>query len=129
MRGRPTRYTRELAAQICLRVASGKSLRSVCSSSGMPPEATVRSWARANRNGFAQEYRIACACRTHLLMEEIIEIADGCNVEGGYAALHRARVQIDARKWLLARMQPFAFGLDSSENQSDQTLKVIIEYQ
>ena len=43
-RGRPSRYTPELAAVICERFAEGETLRSVCRDKAMPDKATVLRW-------------------------------------------------------------------------------------
>ena len=43
-RGRPSRYTSELAAVICERLAEGETLRSICRDDKMPDKATVLRW-------------------------------------------------------------------------------------
>jgi hypothetical protein len=42
--GRPTDYTEALAEEICLRLAEGESLVSICREEGMPRRAAVFRW-------------------------------------------------------------------------------------
>lgn len=42
--GRPTSYSADLSEHICLRIASGRSLRSVCDDDDMPDHASVYRW-------------------------------------------------------------------------------------
>ena len=62
-RGRRTRYTREIADEICERLAAGESLFSICRDAHMPAENRVREWALDDRvdksgtgAGFAARY-------------------------------------------------------------------------
>ena len=64
--GRMCTYTPEIAAEICEKISSGESLRSICKGSGMPPEATVRNWAMDDVNGFAAQYARARVCVNHI---------------------------------------------------------------
>jgi transposase-like protein len=50
-----TRYTPEFAAEVCRRMSEGDSLRQVCRDNDIA-EATVRQWARDDRQGFASQY-------------------------------------------------------------------------
>ena len=43
-KGRPSLYTKALAAKICLRLAEGETLRSICRDKAMPDKATVLRW-------------------------------------------------------------------------------------
>jgi len=42
--GRPTDYSEEMSEEICLRVASGRSVSSVCADLDMPDNATIYRW-------------------------------------------------------------------------------------
>lgn len=46
--GRPSKYTDELAEQICLRIADGESMRRICRDADMPDKETIRRWKREN---------------------------------------------------------------------------------
>ena len=105
-RGRPTAYTSALAAEICERMATGESLRSICRSEGMPSEMTVRTWAIENREGFSAQYAMASQTRMDCLADEILEIADNASSEDVQAA----RLRVDTRKWLMSKIAPKRFG-------------------
>ena len=79
--GRPSIYTPEIAAEICGRMEAGESVRSICRSEDMPDEATVRLWARENREGFSAQYAMASETRMDCLADEILEIADNASSE------------------------------------------------
>lgn len=125
--GTGSKHTPEIAAAICKRLARGESLRSICRDKGMPTEAAVRQWAMEDRNGFASHYAKARELGYLGMFEEMLEIADtpltGVTVttklsrEGEmYDETKRAdmiehrRLQVDTRKWALAKMLPKVFG-------------------
>ena len=68
--------TPEIAAEKSQRMEAGENLRSICRSKDMPDEATVRLWARENREGFYPQYARAMETRMEGLADEILEIAD-----------------------------------------------------
>lgn len=119
-RGRPTEYTAELAAEICAKLAEGRTLRSVCKDDGIPPESTVRTWVLDDREGFAAQYARAREVGYHAMADEAIEIADdGTNdtatdEEGNKRTDHdvisRSRLRVDTRKWLLSKALPKIYG-------------------
>lgn len=43
-RGRPTDFGPDIADHICSEIASGRSLRSICTDDGMPDKSTVFRW-------------------------------------------------------------------------------------
>ena len=105
-RGRPSIYTPQLTAEICRRMEAGESVRSICRSKGMPDEATVRLWAREDRERFASQYARASQIRMDCLADEILEIADNASSENVQAA----RLHVDTRKWLMSKIAPKRFG-------------------
>jgi len=74
-RGRPSDYTAAFAAEICARIASGKSLRTICKAKDMPTCSTVFCWL-AKHPDFAEQYGYAMEQRAHAIFEEVLEIAD-----------------------------------------------------
>jgi hypothetical protein len=54
------RFSATLARQVCLRVAAGESLASICSESGLPSEQSLRRWARRHP-GFGRIFERAKA--------------------------------------------------------------------
>lgn len=122
-RGRPADYTAELAATICAELATGRSLRDVCTGEDMPAESTVRAWAVEDRGGFSAQYTRAREIGYHAMADELLEIADdGHNdwmerrgdEDAGWQAngehIQRSRLRVDTRKWMLSKVLPKVYG-------------------
>ncbi len=136
--GRPSSYSKTLAAKICARLAEGESLRSICRSPDMPSRPTVMAWLDKHPE-FFDRYARARDIGYELLADEILDIADdGRNdwVERhdpenpGYKTnrehIARSRLRIDTRKWVLARMLPKKFGeRQKSEPGGQVTFNVV----
>jgi len=105
--GRPSDYLPEVAADICSLLADGESLRKVCERPGMPNKATVFRWL-AQHDEFRDQYAKATETRADAIFEEMFDIADSVTEEA--AAVGKARLRIDTRKWALARMNPKKYG-------------------
>ncbi|WKZ94097.1 ubiquitin carboxyl-hydrolase [Chimaeribacter arupi] len=105
--GRPSDYLPEVAADICSLLADGESLRKVCERQGMPNKSTVFRWL-AQHEEFRDQYAKATETRADAIFEEMFEIADEVTEEA--AAVSKARLRIDTRKWALARMNPKKYG-------------------
>lgn len=107
--GRPTIYSDDLAKEICLRISNGRSLSSVCRDKDMPSRRTVYDWlADEDKKDFLHRYREADLQRADYHADELIEIAD--SVEADTAEVAKARLQIDTRKWQIARMNATKYG-------------------
>jgi hypothetical protein len=119
------KYTPELAAEICERLAEGQSLREICRSPHIPvAEKTVRNWALTDREGFAAQYARARELLHAHWADEIIDIADdGVNdfmerrlkdgtlqTKPAYEVIQRSALRVDARKWLLSKLHPEQYG-------------------
>lgn len=109
--GRPSKFSQDLAEKICEQIAHGKSLRAVCAEDGMPPMKTIYRWLEANEE-FRHQYARARDEQADYFAEEIIEIADNATAES--AAVAKAKLQIDARKWAASKIAPKKYG-DKSE--------------
>lgn len=117
--GRPTKYTQKLADEICEGVTLGKSIRTVTSPEHMPSIATFYSWLRTH-DEFLKQYARACEERTEAMAEDLLDIADdGTNdymeSEDGKPqyngdSIQRAKLRVDTRKWLMAKMKPKKYG-------------------
>lgn len=106
-RGRPTAYTEEKALYICQQIAQGRSLVSICNDEGMPCLATVYNWIKENRD-FLDRYAIARQDQADHLADEMIDIADFC--DDSHEGIAKARLRIDARKWVAAKLKPKKYG-------------------
>lgn len=97
--GRPSGYSEEVVGTICMEIMAGKSLRTICAMEGMPAASTVYAWL-GKYPEFSQRYACAREVQADVLADEIIEIADS-DLDP-----NRARVMIDARKWLAGKLRP-----------------------
>ena len=61
----------------------------------------VHQWKKTDLQ-FRSQYEHALAFRNYLQLGEIIQIADHCSP----GMVRKAKLQIDARKWILSRMMP-----------------------
>ncbi len=103
--GRPSSYTPEIADEICRRLAGGESLRAICRDDGMPHAETIRRWLADDKHpGFRGQYARARSDQARGYAEEVVEIADTEEDP------QRARVRIDARKWVASKLLPKAYG-------------------
>lgn len=122
MPGRPTDYTPEKAADICLRIADGQSVREIARSDDMPAMSTIFKWL-AEHKEFSEQYARAKEAQAEHLAEDILDIADDARNDwmerrdeenAGWQAngehIQRSRLRIDSRKWLLAKMLPKKYG-------------------
>lgn len=105
--GRPTKYNGEMIEDICEKIANGRSLRSICAEDGVPPMKTIYRWLEANEE-FRHQYARAREKQADYFAEEIIEIADSAEAES--AAVSKAKLQIDARKWAASKIAPKKYG-------------------
>ncbi|MGJ3354654.1 ubiquitin carboxyl-hydrolase [Providencia sp. Je.9.19] len=105
--GRPSDYLPEVADDICALIADGESLRSVCKKKGMPNKTKIMRWLRENTD-FRDQYAKAMESRADAVFEELFDIADDVAEEP--AAISKAKLRIDTRKWALSRMSPKKYG-------------------
>lgn len=101
--GRPSAYTDEIAACICARLAEGESLRKICEDKDMPSREAVRLWLGQN-DKFLGQYTRAREEQADHYFDEIVEISDTDEDS------QRARVRIDARKWVAGKLRPKKYG-------------------
>jgi hypothetical protein len=142
--GRPTTFDREVFDQICGRMAEGETLRAICREEGMPGPSTVRSWAVLDiAPGVAAQYARARDAQMESWGDETVEIADtpveavkttekaDGTVERVIGdAVERAKLRIDTRKWIMARIARKTFGDrpvvdDGGETDDARTIKII----
>lgn len=105
---RPSSYTDEEADALCRWIAEGKSLRSWCLHTGREAF-TVYSWLR-QRPDFASRYAQAHDDRSDSLADEIIEIADAVADTDSIAAVQAAKLRVETRKWVSAKLRPQKWG-------------------
>lgn len=106
---------------------NGESLKSITAGEDMPDRSTVYRWLLAHE-GFRDIYTRAREDQADTLADEIIDIADDSANdlmvgENGDEVVNRenvnrARLRVDARKWVAAKLKPRKYG-DSTKITGD----------
>ncbi|WP_333676760.1 terminase small subunit protein [Dyella sp.] len=121
--GRPSLYSDKMVAAICGWIIQGYTLRQISELPNMPDKSTIIRWL-GDHEDFRDQYARAREIQAMLMEDEILEIAedsrnDWVEREGkdGKTELvfndelvKRARLRIDARKWLMGKMAPKRYG-------------------
>ena len=106
---RPSIYTKELGDEICTRLASGLSLRKICSADDMPAISSVLLWVVDGKHPeFSEQYRAGREANGQAHGDRIADLADKV-LDGEYDP-QSAKVAIDALKWSAERMAPKQYG-------------------
>ena len=115
--GRPSKYTPELAAEICERLSNGEPLRQICRDSLMPAWTAIYAWAAADKD-LSERIAQAREQGADAIAEEALEILDsppeyvltkqGEAVDSGYVTWQRNRAEM--RLKLLAKWHPKKYG-------------------
>ena len=119
--GRPTKYTPELAEEICEAIAtSSDGLTKLCKlNPHWPVRSKIMKW-RLKHKDFGDKYARAKQNQVESLIDEILEIADDSsndfviNENGKVVANHdhisRSKLRIDTRKWIAGKLAPRLYG-------------------
>ena len=126
-RGRPSKYTDDLAQEICARLSKGEPLAQICRDEGMPAVSTVSDWKEAHPS-FSVGFARAREEGFDVIAESCLEIADDAKndymeklAKDGdeqaikameYDAEHvqRSKLRIETRLKLLAKWDPRRYG-------------------
>ena len=100
-RGRPSKFSAEIAEKICDELATGKSLRAICADPRMPAKATVHRWLARDQE-FRRSYVLARDFGAEWLLELMMYMTDG-PIKGNIEDVKR---QIGALKMTRGRMAP-----------------------
>lgn len=128
--GRASEYTAEIGDIICERISEGQSLRKVCDADDMPNKATVFRWLAANKE-FSDQYARARETQADTLFDDVLAIADQYDTISEAVnpdLIQRAKLRIDARKWMAGKLRPKVYG-DKLELAGDASapLTVVIK--
>ncbi|MCW2317619.1 hypothetical protein M2322_003183 [Rhodoblastus acidophilus] len=119
--GRPSAFSQEICTVICERLAEGKSLKAACAGDDMPTVSTVFRWLAASED-FQKQYMLAREIQSHVMFDEILDIADTpkkgvkrVKKDGKVETtetdmIEHRRLQIDARRWMIAKLLPKKYG-------------------
>lgn len=115
---RPTIYTEELRDEICERLSSGESLRSICTDEHIPHIATVLIWVTTDREGFFEHYARAREAQAHYHVDEMLDLRH--DLLAGNSDPQAVRVVSDMIKWSAERMSRKSFGQKAPDNQEEK---------
>ena len=96
----------------------------------MPNRATVHRWLLADTD-FCDQYARAREIQAEEIFDEILEISDDSSRDGqkriNREAIDRAKLKIDARKWVLSRMELKKYGnrMEIDQPTQDYVVNVI----
>lgn len=122
--GRPVEWTKERIDQKCTEIfllmeTEGLSIRKILQRSDMPSNKEFCRWIKKNED-LSKHYARAREERAEFIFDEILEIADNSNADAWIddagqtkidgEAIQRSKLKIDARKWMLGKMQPKKYG-------------------
>ena len=114
--GAPSKFTQELADEICRRLSLGETMTSVCNDSSMPDYNTLWRWMKENEQ-FRDESTHARELGTHALADQCIAIADDPILDPA-----DKRIRIDTRIRLIGKWNQKKYGdkieLESNNNQN-----------
>ena len=104
-------------------VRKGDAVRKVLSLPDMPSTKTFYKWLENEDRG--KQYARACEYRADAIFEEILNICDDKTEDyistksgavGNNAAVQRARLQVDTRKWIVSKLNPKKYS-DKIQNE------------
>ena len=119
---------------ILLSIEDGASLRATLRRDGMPSSITFYDWIENDKQK-ALQYVHACEKRAEFIFEEILEIADETSKDTIYTDkgeipnsewIARSRLKVDARKWMLGKMNPKKYGEKIQQEHSGELTTNII---
>lgn len=103
--GRPTKYTKAIADEICRRIEDGEMLLNIVADKHMPERSSVYLWLEIHQE-FSDNYARARKSGAHALVEQGMNILDGSNPEHANMDKNRA----EYRKWLASKRNPESYG-------------------
>jgi len=116
--GRPTKYTADVGAEICARLASGEPITKITKDEHMPASATLYRWL-ASDSEFREMYEVSRRDGAHTFAASIVEIVDDeplyvfddkGNKRVDPGSIAQKRLKMDGRKWIAAKYLPKVYG-------------------
>jgi len=108
----------EIIKKVLSAIETGLSLRKAILELNIVSRDTFNEWLKADKN-LSDQYARACEQRADTIFEEILDIADEtskdtiCTDKGEIPNsewMQRSRLRVDARKWMLGKMNPKKYG-------------------
>lgn len=101
--GRPSKFTEELASEICRLLIEGKSLRDICSDKAFPDRLTVIRWKNENES-FRSQYVRARDDQGDTYAD--LSLHSATTIEDAA----KARLAYDAYRWYAGKLKPGTYG-------------------
>lgn len=126
--GRPTKFSQKLADTICVSLADGESLRTICSQSAMPARSTVFRWLEESE-AFRDQYTRAREASAEADADDVGHYAR--QAARGEIEPAAARAAIDGLKWAAGKRAPKKYGDKIDLTSSDGSMSpkpTVIEF-
>jgi hypothetical protein len=113
--GRPKVLTEDDFTEVLEGLMDGLSLTEVCKRPRLPSVKTVLQRVVRERSGFGEAYAQAREVGLLRMEDQLLQLSDDAGVgeedpKLANAAVQRARLQIDARKWVMSKQNPRRYG-------------------
>jgi hypothetical protein len=120
---------------VCSQIEKGRALRNVLKDENMPSTSTFYQWLDNNEDK-AKQYARATEVRADIIFDDILSIADentndtfvndnGVEVVNN-DVIQRSRLRIDARKWVLSKLNPKKYGDKIQQEHSGEVTTTVI---
>lgn len=126
--GRPSKFTQEIADEICRRLSQGEPLAQICRDDNMPAVRTVSDWKKAHET-FSADFVRAREDGFDQIAADCLDIADettfdtliGDNGDRPNTEwISRSKLRIETRLKLLAKWDPKRYGDKMDLNHGGQ---------
>jgi len=124
----------EIIKKVLSSIESGLSLRKAILELNIVSRDTFNEWLKEDKN-ISDQYARACEQRADTIFEEILDIADETSKDTIYTDkgeipnsewMQRSRLRVDARKWMLGKMNPKKYGDKiQTEHSGEVTTNII----
>ena len=118
-----SQFAQETFDQVCDYIADGGSMREWCKAEeNRPAPSTIVKWSELG-DSQREQYVRAQQRRAEKWAEEIVEIADDAPKDD----VNKARLQVDARKWIASKLLPKKYGDRQTIALEDFTAETLLE--
>lgn len=114
------RYTPEIAAEICERLAQGEVWSRICNTGRMPSYATLYAW-RDRHPEFGEALARAREMAADYFADRVVEVAEGATS----ATASGDRIRVGALQWRAAKAFPPRYGRKAEDQVAPR--KIILE--
>lgn len=106
MAKRLSKFTPEVQAQVLRALALGQTVKGMCAKKGFPVSPALIFGLVHDDPEFAAKYRKARFDGLNVLVDDLLFIADDATPGEDNAAVQRAKLRCENRRWLLAKLLP-----------------------